>query len=275
MREAVFEEDAQSPSSMHKDAVSAEPQFLVDVEGFEGPLDVLLELARRQKVDLAKISVLALVEQYLSFIEAARKIRLDLAADYLVMAAWLAYLKSRFLLPNLPAQSEDELPAEELAAALTERLQHLSAIREAGSLLLARPQLGQDVFPRGQAQEPASEKHQAPKIEVGLFDLLSAYARQRQIAALSKVTLKARPVFTLADARAALELLVGRLPDWQALEPFVLQWAVEPALRRSVRASSFAACLELVREGVLRLRQDEAFAPIWIGAAAANPQARQ
>jgi segregation and condensation protein A len=250
--ELPFEQTAESQS---------ETAFLVDVDGFEGPLDLLLELARRQKVDLHKISVLALAEQYLAFVEAARSLRLELAADYLVMAAWLAYLKSRLLLPQAPKDSEEPL-AEDLAAALAFRLQRLEAIRVAAEALVNRPRLGRDTFQRGQPE--GIDIVRSPQWEASLFDLLSAYARQRQKKALARVTFKPRYVWTLAEAREALERLIGQAFDWTVLDTFLVAYCTTPEARRTVRASALSASLELVREGAITLRQDRAFAPLWI-----------
>jgi segregation and condensation protein A len=242
------------------DKGDAEPSFLVDVDGFEGPLDLLLELARRQKVDLAKISILALADQYLSFVEEARRVRLELAADYLVMAAWLAYLKSRLLLPEQP--KGEEPAAADLAAALAERLRRLEAIRAAAEKLVNRPQLGRDTFLHGDPEGIAVERRS--QFTATMFDLLSAYARQRQTQALSRVTLRPRVVWSIPEARAALERLAGVVLEWSALDDYLLEYCATPEMRRTVRASSFSASLELVREGVIDLRQDGPFAPIWI-----------
>ncbi len=239
--------------------------FVVDLDGFEGPLDLLLALARTQKVDLTRISILALADQYIAFIEQARSGRLELAADYLVMAAWLAYLKSRLLLPAPP--QEDGPSAEELAAAFTRRLRYLERIREAAGQLMARPQLGRDVFSR--AVPEAEENPQRPIVYTStLYELLVAYARQRQTQALSTVTLKVRAVWSLADARARLERLLGAdvLSDWMRLDQFLLQYAAQPAQRITALASSFSASLEMVREGVIDIRQDAPFAPLWLRA---------
>ncbi len=235
--------------------------FLVDVDGFEGPLDLLLELARRQKVDLARISILALAEQYLAFIEAARRVRLELAADYLVMAAWLAFLKSRLLLPEQPKNS-DEPSAAELAAALAERLRRLELIRLAADRLTQRAQLGRDTFLRG-GPEGLQTVSQA-NYQASLFDLLSAYARQRHKTAISRVVLKQRTVWSLAEAREALERLAGVAAEWTVLDDFLLQFCVDMQTARTVRASSFSASLEMVREGHLDIRQDQPFAPLWL-----------
>ncbi|HEY8384279.1 MAG TPA: ScpA family protein [Microvirga sp.] len=244
-----------------------EPALLVDVDGFEGPLDLLLELARRQKVDLHKISILALAEQYLTFVEAARRLRLELAADYLVMAAWLAYLKSRLLLPEPPKGEEPS--ASDLAAALALRLKRLEAIREAAKRLGERAQLGRDVFARG-APEPVQIRREA-QYGATLYDLLSAYARQRQKHFNSRVTLHKRQVWSLAEARDALERLVGHLEDWVALDGYLMQYMVEPAMRPTVLASALSATLEMVREGHLSVRQDSPFAPLWVRSGSERP----
>jgi segregation and condensation protein A len=237
-----------------------EPALIVDVEGFEGPLDLLLTLARHQKVDLAKISILALADQYLAFIEQARQLRLELAADYLVMAAWLAYLKSRLLLPDVsdvPGQS-----AEDMAASLAYRLRRLEAFRAVAQRLMERPQLDRDVFARGDPQPIADVKH--PQYSATLYDLLTAYAAQREKRALAHVRFPVRTVWSLAEAREAMRRLIGEANDWSELDRYLLAYVVEPALRATVFASSFAATLELVREGVVEVHQHSAFAPIYL-----------
>jgi segregation and condensation protein A len=239
---------------------SGEPAFTVALDGFEGPLDLLLELARRQRVDLARISILALAEQYLEFIEAARKLRLELAADYLVMAAWLAFLKSRLRLPASPQPADQDASA--LAEALARRLRALAAIRKAGEFLLSRPRLGRDFFARG-APEPI-ETTRRLSYEANLYDLLAAYARQAQRHALSRVRFKTREVWSLAEARQALTRLIGEQSDWTAFDEFLLQACADSEMRRSARASAFSASLELAREGRLEIRQERAFAPLWI-----------
>jgi segregation and condensation protein A len=236
-----------------------EPALVVDVEGYEGPLDLLLALARQQKVDLAKISILALADQYLVFIEAARKIRLELAADYLVMAAWLAYLKSRLLLPEPP--TADGPSAEDMATALANRLRRLEAIREASNRLMTRPQLQREIFPRGQPESIAEIRH--PKYTATLYDLLTAYAAQRQSRVLTSVHLARRTVWSLSEARASLERLVGIAEDWSRLDEYLLSYVADPSQKATVFASSFAAALELVREGSMDLNQKEAFAPLY------------
>ena len=242
------------------DKGETEAAFVVDVDGFEGPLDLLLELARRQKVDLAKISVLALVEQYLEFIDAAQKVRLELAADYLVMAAWLAYLKSRLLLPDAP-KGEEPL-AVDLATALANRLKHLEAIRAASQILMERPRLGRDIFARGLPQPVDVVK--TSEFQASIYDLLSAYASLRQKQANTRVIFKKREVWSISEARAALERLTGLARDWTVMDDYLISYCVTPDLRRTVRASCFSASLEMVREGRVEIRQDRAFAPIWL-----------
>jgi segregation and condensation protein A len=242
------------------DRASDEPALVVDVEGFEGPLDLLLTLARQQKVDLAKISVLALAEQYLAFVEEARKLRLELAADYLVMAAWLAYLKSRLLLPE--PTTADGPSAEDMANALAWRLKRLEAFRGLATELMQRPQLQRDIFQRGDPEPIADIKH--PQWTATLYDLLTAYAKQRQQSAFNHVQFKKRNVWALQDAREILERMVGQAGDWNRLDQYLFEYLVEPSMRATVFASSFAATLELVREGRLELHQQSAFAPIYL-----------
>src|SRR5690349_7741182 len=232
-----------------------EPSLVVDVEGYEGPLDLLLALARQQKVDLAKISILALAGQYLVFIEEARKLRLGLAAGYLVMAAWLAYLKSRLLLPE-PA-TPDGPSAEDMANALAWRLKRLEAFRELSVQLMGRPQLQRDVFQRGDPEPVADIKH--PQWTATLYDLLTAYARQRQQAAFSHVQFKKRNVWALQEARDILERMIGQAGDWARLDQFLVEYLVEPSMRATVMASSLAATLELVREGMMEVHQQSPF----------------
>ena len=256
-------------TAMSTDLATDEQALIVDVEGFEGPLDLLLSLARQQKVDLAKISVLALAEQYLAFIEEARKIRLELAADYLVMAAWLAYLKSRLLLPE---QAGDPGPsAEDMANALALRLQRLEAIRVAADQLNSRPQLGREVFGRG-APEPIADIKR-PEWTATLYDLLTAYATQRQKSALSHVRFAKRTVWSLSEAREALSRMIGASYDWSRLDQYLISYVVEPAQRATAMASSFAVVLEMVREGQLEVNQSGAFAPIFLRKRAGDTQA--
>ncbi len=239
---------------------TGEPALVVDVEGFEGPLDLLLMLARQQKVDLAKISILALADQYLTFIEEARKLRLELAADYLVMAAWLAYLKSRLLLPDLNAPEGQS--AEDLANALALRLRRLEAMREAATKIFDRAQLGRDIFGRGDGEPIAHIKR--PQWSATLYDLLSAYAAERQRHVLGSLHFAKRAVWSLAEAREAIERLIGRSDDWSRLDEFLLAYVVEPSLVATVFASSLASTLEMVREGVMEVHQHAPFAPIYV-----------
>ena len=255
--EPIFESDPIAAREAAEDE-----RFVVDVDGFEGPLDLLLELARRQKVDLQKISVLALAEQYLAFIEAARKVRLELAADYLVMAAWLAYLKSRLLLPK--AKESDEPEAGDLAAALAERLRRLEVIRAAAAALESRPRVGRDLMLRGMPDAAILDPDAVPVWSATIYDLMSAYARQRQKQAASRMNLRRRVVWSLAEARVALQRLVGEAMDWTAVDSFLVSYCVTPELARTVRASSFSAMLEMVKEGRLALRQDRPFAQLWV-----------
>src|ERR1700731_2083661 len=253
-------DEIQFEADLAADRATTEPALVVDVEGFEGPLDLLLALARQQKVDLAKISILGLADQYLAFIEEARKLRLELAADYLLMAAWLAYLKSRLLLPDVT--SEEGQNAAALASALALRLKRLEAIRTVAEQLLGRAQLDRDIFRRGQPEPIAHIKH--PEWTATLYDLLSAYAQQRQRSALSHVRVAQRSVWSLAEAREALERLVGGSGDWARLDEYLLAFVVDPSLARTVFASSFASTLELVREGVMEVQQHAAFAPLYV-----------
>jgi len=239
---------------------SDERALIVDVEGFEGPLDLLLTLARQQKVDLSKISILALADQYLAFIEQVRALRIELAADYLVMAAWLAYLKSRMLLPEPPGA--EGLSAAEMANALAVRLRRLELIRSTAEQLFGRPQLGREVFGRGDPEPIHEIKH--PKWSATLYDLLTAYASERQRHVLARVRFAKRTVWSLAEARDALVRMLGVSGEWARLDEFLISYLVEPSMRATVMASSLAATLELVREGQLELHQQGAFAPIYL-----------
>ncbi|WP_018900085.1 ScpA family protein [Rhizobium sp. 2MFCol3.1] len=242
------------------DRASTDPALLIDVAGFEGPLDLLLHLARTQKVDLSRISVLALAEQYLLFIDSARRIRIELAADYLVMAAWLAYLKSRLLIPQ---QVKDDGPSgEEMAASLAFRLKRLEAMREAAGSLVNRNRLGRDVLARG-APEHIPDRHQSA-YDASLYDLLTAYASLRQRQAVTQVTIARRTVWSLTEARELLTRLIGEIGDWTALEQHILTYMVSPEDRVTAIASAFAASLELAREGKIEIRQEGVFEPIYM-----------
>ena len=247
---------------------SDDPALVVDVAGFEGPLDLLLHLARNQKVDLARISVMALAEQYLVFIETARKLRLELAADYLVMAAWLAFLKSKLLIPKLPGDEGES--GEELAAVLQFRLKRLEAMRDAAARLVNRNRLGRDVFARGMPELVIVEKRN--EWSATLYDLLTAYAVQRQRQAINRVNVARRGVWSLKEARDILIRMVGELRDWTALDQFLADYLASPEDRATAIASSFAASLELIREGALEARQEQAFGPLYLrGRQAAKP----
>lgn len=262
MTQALLWENQKERLSERQDA---EPSLMVDVDGFEGPLDLLLALARSQKVDLAKISILALAEQYLSFIQEARRMRLELAADYLVMAAWLAYLKSRLLLPDIK-DDEDELTGEELAAALAFRLRRLEAMRDSAARLMARPRLGQDVFARGDPEPVVTIRHSTYR--ANLYDLLTAYASQRQRNSVTSVQVKKRAVWSLQEAKDLLVRMLGQVSDWTPIDDFLVQYFSTPDQRATVKASSFNASLEMVREGLLELRQTDHFAPLYVRALA-------
>jgi segregation and condensation protein A len=267
-------DDAPPPDLWEQGTVAGaydEAALVIDVDGFEGPLDLLLALARAQKVDLAKISILALAEQYLAYIAELGRLKLEIAADYLVMGAWLAYLKSRLLLPE--PVSDDEPTGAELAAALAFRLRRLEAIRDAAARLASRNRLGRDVFARG-APEPI-EIHRHPKFTATLYDLLSAYTAQRQRAVVAKVRIPKRTVWSLAEARTILTRLIGRLSEWTPLEVLLRPYTASPALRRTAIASSLGAGLELAREGKLTIRQTGAFAPIHLRAAAPRPELKE
>lgn len=242
------------------DRGSEGPALVVDVEGFEGPLDLLLDLARAQKVDITRISILALADQYLHYIDKARNLRLEVAADYLVMAAWLAYLKSRLLLPEVA--DGEEPTAAELAAALAFRLRRLEAMREAASRLANRNRLGRDVFGRGDPEPVVVRK--VGEYSATLYDLLSAYTRQRQERTAAVVQLPRREVWSLQEARDVLVRIVGRVAEWTPLQALMSPYLARPGMRRSITASSFGASLELAREGKLELRQTEAFAPLYV-----------
>ncbi|MEQ1698323.1 MAG: ScpA family protein [Hyphomicrobiaceae bacterium] len=243
----------------------------VDVDGFEGPLDLLLALARTQKVDLAKISVLALVDQYLAFIDDLKNLRLEIAADYLVMAAWLAFLKSRLLIPR-EAKTEDQSTAEELAQRLAFRLMRLQAMRNASAQLMTRHRLGRDVFPRGLAEGVKTIRETQHTAQI--YDLLRAYADLRRRTIKVGHVVKARKVWSIKEARTRLEGMVGEsLGMWLQLDLFLEKYlpiqAAETAPGpapdpRTLLASSFGATLEMTREGLIELRQDAPFAPIHI-----------
>jgi segregation and condensation protein A len=254
------------------DAPRAGEALVIDVEGFEGPLDLLLALARTQKLDLTRISVLALAEQYLLFIAEAQKLRLELAADYLVMAAWLAFLKSRLLLPK--EKSDDgNMTGEELAARLSFRLMRLEAMRNAAAQLMTRKRLGQDVFPRGMPE--AIKTIRERQYTAQIYDLLKAYSDQRSRTTAHRAhVVKKRMVWSIKDARVRLEKLLGpSVGGWMQLDLFIEQYMPVPELSRTAIASSFGATLEMAREGVVDIRQDQPFAPIFMRRRSAESRA--
>ena len=237
--------------------------LIVDVDGYEGPLDLLLTLSRTQKVDLRKISVLALAEQYLSFVEQAKTLRIELAADYLVMAAWLAFLKSRLLLPPDP---DDEGPSgDELAAHLAFQLERLQAMRESAAKLMARDQKGRDFFVRGLPEDVARIRQ--IRYTATLLDLMQGYARIRTKDEFRPYSMERKDVMTLEQALARMRGLIGYAGEWTDLLSWLPDgWDTDPARRRSATASHFAASLELVKIGVIKIRQTESFATLQIKA---------
>lgn len=233
--------------------------LIVDVDGYEGPLDILLTLSRTQKVDLRKISVLKLAQQYLLFIDRAKTLRIELAADYLVMAAWLTFLKSRLLLP--PDPLEEGPSGEELAAHLAFQLERLQAMREAAAKLMARDRLGRDVFQRGVPENVTRVKNVT--YTASLLDLMQAYARIRTRDEFRPFVMDRDAVFTMEQALERMRGLVGYALDWTDIASYLPEgWGADPARRRSATASTFAASLELAKEGKVEIRQADTFAPI-------------
>ena len=233
--------------------------LIIDVDGFEGPLDLLLTLSRTQKVDLRKISVLELAHQYLAFVEKAKALRLELAADYLVMAAWLAFLKSRLLLP--PDPSEEGPSGEEMAAHLAFQLERLQAMRDSAARLMGRDQLGRDFFARGQIE--VVERVKKVTYTATLLDLMQGYARLRTRDEFRPFVMDRDSVFTMEQALERMRDLIGYTGEWTDIVSYLPDgWANDPVKRRSATAATFAASLELVKEGHLEIRQSESFAPI-------------
>ncbi|WP_424986306.1 segregation and condensation protein A [Microbulbifer sp. S227A] len=254
MAETPLQDDGMSVA----ERVAAEA-LIVDVDGFEGPLDVLLTLSRTQKVDLRKISVLQLAHQYLAFVEKAKALRLELAADYLVMAAWLAFLKSRLLLP--PDPTEEGPSGEELAAHLAFQLERLQAMRDAAARLMGRDRLGRDFFARGQAEDVTRIK--TVTYTATLLDLMQGYARIRTRDEFRPFVMDRDSVFTMEQALERMRPLIGFAGTWTDLTTYMPDgWSNDPVRRRSATAATFAASLELVKEGHLEIRQTETFAPI-------------
>ncbi len=241
-----------------EDRLAAEA-LIVDVDGFEGPLDLLLMLSRTQKVDLRRISVLHLAEQYLGFVEQAQSLRIELAADYLVMAAWLAFLKSRLLLPPEPGEAGPS--AEDLAAHLAFQLERLAAMRDAAARLMARDQLGRDFFARGLPEDVTHQR--VVHYTATLLDLMRAYAMIRTKDEFRPFVLDREHVYTMEQALDRMRGLIGYAGDWAALTSFLPEgWNETPMARRSALAAHFAAVLELAKRGQVSLRQGETFSPI-------------
>jgi len=235
-------------------------ELVVDLGGYEGPIDVLLTLAREQKVDLTRISILRLADQYLAFIAAARRLRLEIAADYLVMAAWLAYLKSRLLLPE--PTKDDEPTGPELAEALARQLQRLEAMQRVGGRLMALPQLGRDVFARGAPEGIPVVRRTI--YDATLFELLKAYGDGRARASSSVLHIEPAELYSVDDALQRLSRFLGRMPEWRMMASFLPPDLRFGLIQRSAIAATFVASLELVREGRLQLRQDKLFGPIYL-----------
>ncbi|WP_127112279.1 segregation and condensation protein A [Shimia sediminis] len=249
-------------SEIQTDAVAARlaaEALIVDVDGFEGPLDLLLTLSRTQKVDLRKISILELAHQYLAFVEKAKQLRLELAADYLVMAAWLAFLKSRLLLP--PDPTEDGPSGEELAAHLAFQLERLQAMRDAAAKLMARDRLGRDFFARGIPEDVTRVRRVT--YTATLLDLMQGYARIRTRDDFRPFTLDRDSVFTMEEALERMRGLIGFAGEWTDILSYLpAGWESDPKKRRSATAATFAASLELAKEGKVEIRQTQTFAPI-------------
>lgn len=248
--------DSTDPSVADRLAAEA---LIVDVDGFEGPLDLLLTLSRTQKVDLRKISVLQLAKQYLAFVEQAKALRIELAADYLVMAAWLAFLKSRLLLP--PDPTEEGPSGEDLAAHLAFQLERLQAMRDVAAKLMARDQLGRDFFARGVTQQV--ERVRKVEYTATLLDLMQGYARIRTKDEFRPFVMDRDAVFTMEQALERMRGLIGFAGTWTDISTYMPEgWNADPVRWRSATASTFAASLELAKEGKVELRQSDTFAPI-------------
>ncbi|WP_172295536.1 ScpA family protein [Pseudoruegeria sp. HB172150] len=243
------------------EARRAAEALIVDVDGFEGPLDLLLTLSRTQKVDLRKISVLQLAEQYLVFVKKAQQLRIELAADYLVMAAWLAFLKSRLLLP--PDPTEEGPSGEELAAHLAFQLERLQAMREVAARLMGRDQKGRDFFVRGIPEN--MERVRRITYTATLLDLMQAYARIRTKDDFRPFVMDRDRILTMEQALDRMRPLIGFAGEWTDIMSYLPEgWETEPQLRRSATAATFAASLELAKEGRIEIRQAETYAPIQI-----------
>lgn len=260
-----FQEDRAAPVPPPQDPEN----LVVDLGAYEGPLDVLLALAREQKVDLTKISILALAEQYLVFIERVKHVQLELAADYLVMAAWLAFLKSRLLLPVPPEVAEAEPSAAEMAEALAFQLRRLDAMRAAGDKVMALPQFGRQVFGRG---EPEGLKIvRKPIYDLSYYELLKAYGQIRGREGARTLTIEATELYSMDAALERLSSMLGRMPEWTTLQSFVPTGLAAGVIGRSATAATFSASLELARTGRIQIRQERSFGPIYVRKAPENP----
>jgi segregation and condensation protein A len=262
---------ASSDSGFEEDgATSPVPDALVvDLGTYEGPLDVLLTLAREQKVDLTKISILALADQYLTFVQAVKRVRLEVAADYLVMAAWLAYLKSKLLLPMPPEAQDAEPSAAEMAEALAFQLQRLQAMRQAGERLMALPQFGRQVFGRGAPE--GLKLVRKPSYDLSYYELLKAYGQVNSRVETRTLTIAPSEFYSMEAALERLEAMLGWMPDWTTLQSFIPAGLGGGVLARSAIAATFSASLELVRSGRIQIRQDGRFGPIFVRRAPENP----
>lgn len=238
------------------------PKLVVDLGLYEGPVDLLLQMARDQKVDLLHISILSLAEQYLKFIAEAKRLKLEIAADYLVMAAWLAYLKSRLLLPKEEAPPEDDLSPEQMAEALARQLQRLEGLQAAAKLLLAMPRLGIDRFGRGQVD--ALPEHIESRTETDITELLQAYAGVRRRQDSQALSIRPSHLHTVEAAISRLNAMLGLAVEWRTLEAFLPLITGDSVLQRSAWASTFAASLQLAKDGQLQIRQEERFGPIYV-----------
>ncbi|MDA0656191.1 MAG: ScpA family protein [Proteobacteria bacterium] len=256
MADIGFEEDPAGAKNPQDD-----DSLVLNIDGFEGPIDLLLTLSREQKVDLTKISILQLANQYIAFIERARHLSLEIAADYLVMAAWLAYLKSRLLLPVVKDE-EGELSAAEMAARLKLQLQRLEAMRNVGKKLFERPQLESEFFKRGAPE--ALKVVRNTIFEVTLFDILKAYGAFRERENITALRIDPTQLYSTEKALGWLRQLVGNVPDWTTLETFLPPGLEKGIVRRSALAATFAASLELVKAGDASLRQSKPFAPLYL-----------
>ena len=267
---AMTQPQSETPSAEERPGAATVPdpqgQLVLDLDGFEGPIDLLLSLSREQKVDITKISILALAEQYLAFITQAQGVNLELAADYLVMAAWLAYLKSRLLLPD--DHGEEQPTGQQMADALAFQLRRLESMQEAGERIMARPRLGRDFFANGM---PEKFGYASTSVyEVTLFDLLSAYGEHTHRSNIRTLRIEPSELYSQDEAIKILTGMLGRMPDWSDLMQFLPEELRGDLVSRSMLASTFVAALQLSKEGKLSLRQDRAFDVIYVRSSVFN-----